>query len=88
MPRLEEELKILQDEFDKAVMVKYDLQDEINASSERLRVAQELLQRLQDFEEDSRVFVVEYSSSEALLSNCMSAAAFLTYCGPMGIDQR
>ena len=88
LPRLEEELRTLQDEFDQAVMVKYDLQDEVNASSERLRVAQELLQRLKDFEEDSRVFVAEYSSSEVLLSNCMSAAAFLSYCGPMGIDQR
>ncbi|XP_028415382.1 dynein heavy chain 8, axonemal-like isoform X2 [Dendronephthya gigantea] len=88
LPRLEQELETLQEEFDKAVMVKYDLQDEVNASSERLRVAQELLQRLKDFEEDSRVFVTEYSSSEVLLSNCMSAAAFLTYCGPMGIDQR
>lgn len=88
VPRLEEELRTLQDEFDQAVMVKYDLQDEVHASSERLRVAQELLQRLRDFEEDSRAFVIEYSSSEVLLSNCMSAAAFLTYCGPMGIDQR
>lgn len=69
-------------------MVKYDLQDKVNACSERLKVAQELLQRLKDFEEDSRAFVMEYSSSEVLLSNCVSAAAFLTYCGPMGIDQR
>ena len=88
LPKLEEELKTLQGEFDKAVVAKYDLQEEIDASSERLRVAQELLQRLRSDEQESRFFVAEYSSMDVLLSNCLSAAAFLSYCGPIRIDQR
>lgn len=88
LPKLEGELNALQDEFDKAVVVKYDLQEEVNASSERLRVAQELLQRLCQYEQEAHAFVMEYSSLDVLLSNCLSAAAFLSYCGPMNIDQR
>ena len=35
-----------------------------------------------------KAYVDEYTSSEILLSNCIAAAAFLTYCGSMGVDRR
>ena len=39
-------------------------------------------------EQEWKAYVDEYTSSEILLSNCIAAAAFLTYCGPMGVDRR
>lgn len=35
-----------------------------------------------------KAYVDEYTSSEILLANCVAAAAFLTYCGAMGVDRR
>ena len=39
-------------------------------------------------EREWKTYVEEYNSPEILLSNCIAASAFLTYCGPMGIDRR
>ena len=39
-------------------------------------------------EQEWKAYVDEYTSSEILLSNCIAAAAFLTYCGAMGVDRR
>ena len=39
-------------------------------------------------EREWKSYVDEYTSSEILLSNCIAAAAFLTYCGAMGVDRR
>lgn len=39
-------------------------------------------------EREWKAYVDEYTSSEILLSNCVAAAAFLTYCGAMGVDRR
>ena len=39
-------------------------------------------------EQEWKAYVDEYTSSEILLSNCVAAAAFLTYCGAMGVDRR
>ena len=39
-------------------------------------------------EREWKAYVDEYTSSEILLSNCIAAAAFLTYCGAMGVDRR
>ena len=39
-------------------------------------------------EREWKAYVDEYTSSEILLANCVAAAAFLTYCGAMGVDRR
>ena len=39
-------------------------------------------------EREWKAYVDEYTSSEILLSNCIAGAAFLTYCGAMGVDTR
>ena len=39
-------------------------------------------------EREWKAYVDEYTSSEILLPNCVAAAAFLTYCGAMGVDRR
>ena len=43
---------------------------------------------LKDMEREWKAYVDEYTSSEILLANCVAAAAFLTYCGAMGVDRR
>ena len=43
---------------------------------------------LKHMEQEWKAYVDEYTSSEILLSNCIAAAAFLTYCGAMGVDRR
>lgn len=43
---------------------------------------------LKYMEREWKSFVDEYTSYEILLSNCIAAAAFLTYCGAMGVDRR
>lgn len=43
---------------------------------------------LKYMEREWKSYVDEYTSSEILLSNCIAAAAFLTYCGAMGVDRR
>ena len=47
-----------------------------------------LLYSLRYMEREWKSYVDEYTSSEILLSNCIAAAAFLTYCGAMGVDRR
>lgn len=43
---------------------------------------------LKYMEREWKAYVDEYTSSEILLSNCIAGAAFLTYCGAMGVDRR
>lgn len=43
---------------------------------------------LKYMEREWKAYVDEYTTSEILLSNCIAAAAFLTYCGAMGVDRR
>lgn len=43
---------------------------------------------LKHMEQEWKAYVDEYTSTEILLSNCIAAAAFLTYCGAMGVDRR
>ena len=43
---------------------------------------------LKYMEREWKAYVDEYTSSEILLPNCVAAAAFLTYCGAMGVDRR
>ena len=35
-----------------------------------------------------RRHVKEFASNDVLIANCITAAAFFTYCGPMNVDTR
>lgn len=88
LPDLQEAVSNLQQEYDDAVVVKHNLKNDVESSSERLKAAAGLLQSLKDMEREWKAYVDEYTSSEILLANCVAAAAFLTYCGAMGVDRR
>ena len=47
-----------------------------------------LIFSLKHIEREWKAFVEEYTSSDIMLANCIAAAAFLTYCGPLGVDGR
>lgn len=88
LPGLQEAVTRLQREYDDAVVVKNNLGNDVKSCSERLKAATGLLNSLKYMEREWKSYVDEYTSSEILLSNCIAAAAFLTYCGAMGVDRR
>ncbi|XP_048577711.1 dynein axonemal heavy chain 8 isoform X3 [Nematostella vectensis] len=88
LPGLEADVLRLQEEYDEAVVHKHNLANEVKSCSERLKAATDLLHSLKHMEREWKAYVEEYSSPEVLLANCIAASAFLTYCGPMGIDRR
>ncbi|XP_068697910.1 dynein axonemal heavy chain 8-like [Montipora foliosa] len=88
LPGLQEDVSKLQREYDDAVVVKHNLKNDVESCTERLKAATGLLQSLKYMEREWKAYVEEYNSSEILLANCIAAAAFLTYCGAMGVDRR
>ncbi|KAI8520697.1 hypothetical protein Bbelb_004510 [Branchiostoma belcheri] len=85
---VEGEVDRLQEEFDEAVMEKHRLENELHNCHERLRAATETIKSLREQELLWQQSVEENSSNDLLLSNCIAASAFLTYCGPMSLDGR
>ncbi|ESO89151.1 hypothetical protein LOTGIDRAFT_229063 [Lottia gigantea] len=88
LPRIQEEENGLQRKFDEAVMEKHSLEMELQSMNERLKAATELVESLKGQEEEWRQYVKDNDSNELLLANCLTAAAFLTYCGATNIDTR
>ncbi|XP_053397319.1 dynein axonemal heavy chain 5-like isoform X6 [Mercenaria mercenaria] len=88
LPRIQEEVNQLQAEFDQAVVEKHSLEMELISMNERLKAATEMVDSLKGQEEDWKQHVKDNDSNELLLANCISAAAFLTYCGPHNMDTR
>ncbi|XP_071504103.1 dynein axonemal heavy chain 5-like [Diadema antillarum] len=88
IPTLQEEVTELQRQFDASVVEKHSLEIELSASNERLRAATNMIVSLQQEKERWQTYVDENSDNECLLSNCIVAAAFLTYCGGMTTDSR
>ncbi|KAJ1151043.1 hypothetical protein NDU88_003830 [Pleurodeles waltl] len=87
LPTLEAEVQQLQAEYDVAVVRKHHLQEELYSHQERLQAALAVLKSLQLQEQEWKE-KVEQSSLTELLTNCVIAAAFLTYCTPLSIDGR
>ncbi|XP_077977225.1 dynein axonemal heavy chain 8-like isoform X3 [Glandiceps talaboti] len=88
IPALQAEVDRLQAEFDASVVDKHSLEMELLASNERLRAATEMIHSLKSKEHQWREYVNDNCEMELLLSNCITAAAFLTYCAPMDTDTR
>ncbi|XP_078503742.1 dynein axonemal heavy chain 5-like [Lissotriton helveticus] len=87
LPTLEAEVQQLQAEYDVAVVRKHHLQEELYSHQERLQAALDVLKSLHLQEQEWKE-KVEQSSLSELLTNCVIAAAFLTYCTPLSIDGR
>ncbi|XP_025098007.1 LOW QUALITY PROTEIN: dynein gamma chain, flagellar outer arm-like [Pomacea canaliculata] len=88
LPRIQEEVNQLQQEFDQSVVEKHSLQMELQSMNERLKAASELVDSLKDQEAGWRQQAKDNGSNELLLANCLAAAGFLTYCGAVNIDTR
>ncbi|KAL4232681.1 hypothetical protein ACF0H5_007369 [Mactra antiquata] len=88
LPRIQEEVNQLQAEFDQAVVEKHSLEMELISMNERLKAATEMVDSLKSQEADWKLHVKDNDSNELLLANCISASAFLTYCGPHNMDTR
>ncbi|XP_041109797.1 dynein heavy chain 8, axonemal-like [Polyodon spathula] len=87
LPVLQSELQQLQSEYDVAVTNKHRIETELHSHKERLRAAQDVLKRLSNLEQQWKETVQLCVVSE-LLTNCLLAAAFLTYCGPFNAGGR
>ncbi|KAK3577475.1 hypothetical protein CHS0354_032326 [Potamilus streckersoni] len=88
LPRIKENVNELQRQFDKSVIKKHSLEIKLTSMKESLKAATELIESLQVQEENWKMYVKEHDCNELLLPNCITAAAFLTYCGPCNIDTR
>ncbi|CAL1527205.1 unnamed protein product [Lymnaea stagnalis] len=88
LPRIEQEVSQLQALFDQAVVEKHSLQMELQSMNERLKSAVEFVDSLKSQESKWRQEVKDNDNNELLLANCITAAATLTYCGPVNIDTR
>eukprot|EP00794_Sanderia_malayensis_P000407 gene407-1042_t len=88
LPAISQEIEDLQKQFDENAIHKYNLSKQINDYSEKLKSLNELIESLKPIEMVWKYFLEDYTNCKVLLTNSICAAAFLTYCGPMGIDQR
>ncbi|KAK6187606.1 hypothetical protein SNE40_005595 [Patella caerulea] len=88
LARIQEEENALQKQFDQAVMEKHSLEMELQSMNERLKAATEMVESLKGQEAEWRQHVKDNECNELLLANCLTAAAFLTYCGSTNIDTR
>ncbi|XP_069461306.1 uncharacterized protein [Ambystoma mexicanum] len=87
VPTLESEVQQLQVAYDAAVVRKHQLQEELYSHQERLQAALDVLKSLRLKEQEWKE-TVEQSSLSELLTNCIIAAAFLTYCTPLSVGGR
>ncbi|XP_077973667.1 uncharacterized protein LOC120348568 isoform X2 [Styela clava] len=78
----------LQEKYDNAVVRKHHLRTELRTSKERLRSALATLESLKPLENAWKNELDESVTVEQVLTNCILAAAFQTYCGGMTIDAR
>ncbi|XP_063775387.1 uncharacterized protein LOC134910927 [Pseudophryne corroboree] len=84
---LQAEVTHLHEEYDSAVNLKYQLEEELQSHEEKLQAAVDMLDRLKVQEKEWREKVT-LSSTEELLTNCVLAAACLTYCPALSVDGR
>uniref|UniRef100_A0A2C9K4Z2 AAA+ ATPase domain-containing protein n=1 Tax=Biomphalaria glabrata TaxID=6526 RepID=A0A2C9K4Z2_BIOGL len=88
LPRMQSELSELQALFDRAVVEKHSLEMELQSMNERLKSAVDFIESLKSQESKWRQEVQDNDGNELMLANCITAAATLTYCGPVNIDTR
>nr|CAB3238692.1 dynein heavy chain 8, axonemal-like [Phallusia mammillata] len=85
---LQGSVNAMQQRYDEAVVKKHRLKDELLTSQERLRSALNTLESLKPLEQSWSHELADTITSEELVTNCILAAAYLTYCGGMTSDAR
>uniref|UniRef100_A0A8C5PRN0 Uncharacterized protein n=1 Tax=Leptobrachium leishanense TaxID=445787 RepID=A0A8C5PRN0_9ANUR len=87
LPILQAEVTQLHQQYDAAVDLKHQLQEELLSQKERLQAALDMLESLESQEQKWKD-ILNQSSFDDLLTNCMLAAAYITYCSPLSMDER
>ncbi|XP_075124385.1 uncharacterized protein LOC142197756 [Leptodactylus fuscus] len=87
LPGLQKEVMQLHEEYDVAVHSKHQVEEELQSCQERLHAAVNMLDRLKMQELEWRE-KLKQSNSRHLLTNCVLAAAFLTYCPALSVNGR
>ncbi|CAF3476774.1 unnamed protein product [Rotaria socialis] len=101
LPRLMNELEEAQNRFDAAAVKKSKLKKEYESCQTRLQAAVNVTQRrdqsarpddesvcLSDLEDQWAKWIAEHSTHDQTLTNCILAAAYMTYCAPFDADLR
>ncbi|KAG8582082.1 hypothetical protein GDO81_007910 [Engystomops pustulosus] len=87
LPLLQKEVTQLHEEYDMAVKYKHQLEEDLQLHREKLHAALNMLDRLKMQEKEWRDKLNQSNSSD-LLTNCVLAAAFNTYCSALSVDGR
>ncbi|KAG9493712.1 hypothetical protein GDO78_001536 [Eleutherodactylus coqui] len=87
LPPLQKEMTQLHEEYDTAVSHKHQLEDELQSQKEKLQAAVNMLDRLEVQEREWREKLNQSNVSD-LLTNCVLAAAFITYCPALSVNGR
>ncbi|XP_068137634.1 dynein axonemal heavy chain 5-like isoform X2 [Hyperolius riggenbachi] len=87
LPSLHTEVEKLHEEYDAAVGQKCQLKEDLRSQEEKLQAAVDILDRLKAQEQQWKDKLNQNSSSD-LLTNCVLAAAYLTYCPAFSVDGR
>ncbi|XP_053567991.1 uncharacterized protein LOC128657631 [Bombina bombina] len=87
LPTLQAEVAQLHGEYDAAVVHKHQLEAKLQSHQERLKAALDMLERLKTQENEWKEMMNQNSVTD-LLTNCLLAAAFLTYCSALSVSRR
>ncbi|KAM8953036.1 dynein axonemal heavy chain 5-like [Pelodytes ibericus] len=87
IPALQAEVAKLHEEYDTSVNRKHILHEELLSHQEKLEAALDMLERLKTQEQEWKNTLNQSSISD-LLTNCLLAAAFLSYCSALTTDGR
>ncbi|XP_073445808.1 uncharacterized protein [Dendrobates tinctorius] len=87
LPLLQKEITQLHEEYDAAVNLKHQVEEKLESHKEKLQAAANMLNRLKMQEQEWKEKLNQSSVSD-LLTNCVLAAAFVTYCPALSMDRR
>nr|DBA26446.1 TPA: hypothetical protein GDO54_010703 [Pyxicephalus adspersus] len=87
LPALQAEVDRLHEEYDSAINQKYQLVEQLQSHEEKLQAAVDILNRLKTQEQAWKDKVTQNNTND-ILTNCVLAAAYLTYCPALSVDGR
>ncbi|XP_073531710.1 dynein axonemal heavy chain 5-like [Phyllobates terribilis] len=87
LPLLQKEVTQHHEEYDAAVNHKHQVEEELESHKEKLQAAANMLDRLKMQEQEWKEKLNQSNVSD-LLTNCLLAAAFVTYCPALCMDRR
>ncbi|XP_077137822.1 dynein axonemal heavy chain 5-like [Ranitomeya variabilis] len=87
LPLLQKEITQLHEEYDAAINLKHQVEEKLESHKEKLQAAANMLNRLKTQEQEWKEKLNRSNVSD-LLTNCVLAAAFITYCPALSMDRR